>query len=1764
MPAYLDFDSSKKFRDSILNRTLQVPNGPQTFTSQNYLVHTQNDFANVDPGDVVKSTDFNRDSALVKTQAKNLADLDSKHIYENQNDYSVTDPGDVIKSTDFNRNSALTKAQTKNLADLDPEHIYENQNDFSVTDPGDVIKSTDFNRNDSLRKTQGLNLADLDSEHIYENLSTFAVKDPGDVENVTGEFNRSESLKKTQAKNLANLDPKNIYENQNDYSVVDPGDVENVPGAEVQPFTRKKSLEKLQNVNVYSPENYFILSDLRTYVKSIKKIEYDHIDFENKSKFHNIVSLATTTNYENETDLFKFTYDYVLKQNEGPLRQRIEQNILLATVGKANFLDIFSNTGAGSVLTNILTGKESLIEYNYKITVDSSLSGKVVDFLQVVAGVESPFSIIPGNYLTDPKGEVTNSLTTGIDRLLGIRTKNEVSSNPSDLMVEYMGEGQKRRLYDGLRLNKYAPNYNKSSKYGESNTLINFVNNVAEGVSNLLTGDAPIGKSYIGDDRNNSVNNVTNINNSYQLAILFDGNLTGHTGGEKNIDERGSIAGTLTWYSSTGNQYLGNHGNGKRKATSSEINLLEKTLSTNFTFRDDSILGKTQKIIESGAGLIGDAKKSHISNVIDQTSRIFKEGEQMLSRGSAVLYSGYTAADIQSGTGEEYCRVWTKDKGYTQYQDLVRKNGLIRKFKNSVVDNTFNLNIAPLSDPGGRNFEGSTNIINDGVREGFYAKKYMFSIENLAWKASTTTLFTYNDLPYCERGNNGGRVMWFPPYNLKVNEQSQAKWNENDFIGRPEPIYTYVNTTRNANISFNVIVDHPSIMNYLVHNYWKGLTDDKADELINSFFAGCVEDSIDFYSLLLTYPQLTLSELETVDRYIKGTKDKNTITKYRSKIIPKEDTESTTTTNSTGTEKKTDGSETPETVKYYFYYKNDIPGPDGEGYYSNQTYGKLFESYIDQKEADLNELELGIDEIWSATGTTLAKNDLNHLCGQTSFDGLDKTEVKKTVTDQLITGFTNLETDYNNYSNKLTELKAGLADGTVTSITTNIDSSCSAVADDKYNLNLSFRRSHSIILDVMEKIKKEGVDVSKLFSWPAVDSKEQKTITISQEIKIPFKDLGYENNNGALIFTTIKNDGEQGETGKGVNKVTVECSDKNFAYKKLKRTAPLAFYCRKSIIELTAVKKVPLVGGQTNPPEQSGSGGGGDNTIIESYEEPIANTPTIDEVKKIIMKILAECYYFKILKEDSPMVYSSLKERLQYFSPAFHSMTPEGLNERLTFLQQCVRPGDTIPVKGITDSKDMNARNTSFGPPPICVLRIGDFFHCKMVINTLNISYDDSLWDFNPEGVGMQPMIAKVDLSVSLIGGHGLEKPVERLQNALSFNFYGNTEIFDYRSTATEDRMPFYKLGIEKIVEDSIVEAKKKLKVDVNASEKLLTGNYIGELKGTKLSYDKIINEIYEYADEYIDNYQKAFTAINNKYGAKIASMFLSPTYRKNYNYEVQTSVGKTTIEMLGEYDNNKSLSSYVNIFGLQMTNKLNLTDLTSLIGLSLGIITTIANIKLNNYAKQTIDDAVNSFTQEDSVKKLEESRNKLILALDKLNFLIDIGHDATLYDLRSSKAVNFADFNKDTLYSKYTNVVNYINEGTIYFKTLFDENYDFNNKDLPMDDVTFSEFLGILWKDKLQAILIFLDFPNPQLNNIVEKAMSKFISSAVSKINTNLGYDIPAENCLILSDNNPIEFTITDENYTLSNDELKKLNLVLSLTNFSTDNMLNYYRKNG
>ena len=198
----------------------------------------------------------------------------------------------------------------------------------------------------------------------------------------------------------------------------------------------------------------------------------------------------------------------------------------------------------------------------------------------------------------------------------------------------------------------------------------------------------------------------------------------------------------------------------------------------------------------------------------------------------------------------------------------------------------------------------------------------------------------------------------------------------------------------------------------------------------------------------------------------------------------------------------------------------------------------------------------------------------------------------------------------------------------------------------------------------------------------------------------------------------------------------------------------------------------------------------GSNALDTAPDEPVETTPrTVTSTTVEAMPAYMynnEYKYFKELEDgNSDLVYKNIVDKVKYFDPAFHSITPEGFNARLTFLHQCTRQGPTNSVsQASSGSRDYikYAGNLAFGRAPYCILRIGDFFHTKICIDSVNISYKTGQgiqWDLNPEGAGVQPMFADVNINFKFIGGQDIGGSIEVLQNAVSSNYYANASIYD-------------------------------------------------------------------------------------------------------------------------------------------------------------------------------------------------------------------------------------------------------------------------------------------------------------------------------------------------------------------------------------------------
>jgi hypothetical protein len=998
--------------------------------------------------------------------------------------------------------------------------------------------------------------------------------------------------------------------------------------------------------------------------------------------------------------------------------ERIGRAIVRETIGRANFLNINSSTN----VVNILTGRVPLIEPNYQITVPGNPITAAADFGLRLGGSLVPFSLIPGSYF-DPNINPGQPTTIGQALLanplaaLGNLTSKLLGAGKtgSEIFYNNTGAGQKSILWKNINYNRYKPNYDRTllDRLGgaivgsETNNANFYIGSTTSDPSRVFSPSRALPVDAFGNEQQAPVFGP------HELAQLYEGPSKEIRLGANGptYSNGGGIEGGFTWVSP---KYKGNAG--KKVGVGGVIldqdedfkpSSYNTTESTERTFKEGSILDDTQRIINSQPE--GGKRLQHVGNAIDQVSKVFHDGYKELTKGSRVIQ--YTGA-IGQEVGTEYCRVFTKDVPYLQYNDLQKTDGIVtegRRFSYSVLDKTYNLNIAPNKQEGGQD---STNLI--GTVNNAYAKKYMFSIENLAWATSNTPGFSVADLPVCERGPNGGRVMWFPPYGLTFSETVQANWQSNEFIGRPEPIYTYKNSSRGGTLSWKIVVDHPSVLNVIVNKVLANETNKvRVDSILESFFAGCRK--YDLYELAKKYYTISPNDLFDIQQAIS------------SKELSKEQLEfainTVKTTPDLSPDTGTGGS--PETTlksfeNFAFYFNNDIPKK------FNEPFTPLYNTYIGQKTYYQQQSPSTAEQTTSFFDSVVTPN--------------------KEKMDELI--------------NELVNQFENNSEGTVT-IT--INSSTSPAATRAYNDILSAKR----------------IDSAAIFITG--DSRMTKYVTGTPQrliVKI-----------GAALGERASVQKYDEKTKSFQPNTSVSCGDNDGNSQALNKEiyTTNAMACRRAYISdiqstLNAPKVVPPAKVTTeNVP----------NDVPKTVTTPPIEPKYIDKdniSKRVLRSLLSECDYFETIKEETPMVYDNLRDKLKFFQPAFHSITPEGLNSRLTFLQQCMRPGDTIPtiktINGAATPDYSDATNTSFGAPPVLVLRVGDFYNTKIIPTSLGIQYENL--DINPEGIGVQPMIANITLGFNFVGGSGLKESVDKLQNALTFNYYANTEIYDDRADSTD------------------------------------------------------------------------------------------------------------------------------------------------------------------------------------------------------------------------------------------------------------------------------------------------------------------------------------------------------------------------------------------
>ena len=802
-----------------------------------------------------------------------------------------------------------------------------------------------------------------------------------------------------------------------------------------------------------------------------------------------------------------------------------------------------------------------------------------------------------------------------------------------------------------------------------------------------------------------------------------------------------------------------------------------------------------------------------------------------LSRGRNLRKLDLT---YENGYPNPYCRVWTTHYQYSKYKHLIRGKWASDE-QNSGTDH-YTLNredqlmrpnkgyerlkgMTSLDPENGRPIFAPYYVNNRNKMKEDSIKRCMFSIENLAWKdiIPDTTLIrkgkedkkvqeddpvvddllpgqgngTYEyrkkvttvtgvakglgmTLTPEQRGPNGGRIMWFPPYNLKFSEQSHADWTPNEFIGRGERIYSYVNSERTGTLSFTILVDHPSIINEWTRGGKMGKTANKTtplskDEMILRYFAGC--DSLEFnprkeydvpYSVITTEETHITQGTKEVDA---GT-EKKKVTRQEEKEVPDEEA----------------------TMTFYsvFYFPNDYSAED---FIKNKKYSDGIAEMFEKGNRSLGNVGYERSVNTGSTSTGMTYNGKPYVTAKGK-DGKTRDwnyPVDTRVNNEVLrnedrykdmTDFGLNASFYGNFWSGIPEedrIIEYINSGNTGTMNPNFKDAISLVkipagTDKKY-----FIPAYNFYKNLEPIIKKLNSATKNLYKYDinVQGFASKHGYTSSNSILA--------SNRAAVIAEWIRSlscfdfNGKDSisHNGNGELEETNTATESDFK-PKAARAAVVTFKIiptKKDIIEVQDYEEVPIKENKEFKEVIE------NKTVEENYDTSKSDDYENDTYDN-------EYTYFKQINENDDMVKRYISDKVDYFDPAFHSITPEGFNARLTFLQQCVRQGPTISASDLGMGSAYGAGNLSFGRAPFCVLRIGDFFNTKICIQNINIEYDNNgiQWDLNPEGVGLQPMFANVSINFTFLGGSDISGPIARLQNAASFNYYANTSVYDRRS----------------------------------------------------------------------------------------------------------------------------------------------------------------------------------------------------------------------------------------------------------------------------------------------------------------------------------------------------------------------------------------------
>ena len=936
-----------------------------------------------------------------------------------------------------------------------------------------------------------------------------------------------------------------------------------------------------------------------------------------------------------------------------------------------------------SINLNSIVNGGKLFQLHKDLRITKNENGGFMDMVERITGFY-PTKKNPFNDKSDNTTYINNTTDGQLDFLINSINQNVYKT--SDPTLKLRGSSIKNPIHDRKNLinieNKkffifddirFYP-YNDSNLNTSSSLYSTFNENMINATNNIVDSNQEYGGNKI------FVNNLGKPTKSNDVNIYTQNTWLD----DEKIDSNNVLWGRDGVDKSTNNSSIEFRGNYNIEKTPNII--ADDKFDEKFGVKGAGLLEYTRNLINAKEGSVGDLTKKAFKE--DDGSFGFNGSGLWKSNNSN--YANSTKSEIKNSTG---VRQHTRLDPYDRFAKAIRFDGNILYNGNvdSVIYNTVKPRIHPT-----RNEKDEINN-----------KNLMFSIENLAVSVNKEGMVDdeYGTvIPKSEVGQSGGRIMWFPPYAMEIQETATAKYESTVMVGRNEPMYNYQNSERTAVLNFTLLIDYPPhVSGYNSPREISEFFEFGGEPLGNKVSINNLEKQIEIL-------KKRKKDIENVIPYVFNT--------------PKVFSKTT------------------------IYFPNDIPSLDYD------PYSVIDEIYWGSYDIS-SEVKNEYDNTWYGLNSPIyvKKNFTSYITPE----GLSK---QKLILPKTYSQYNSINTydDFGNcaLNNILYEL------GTIPKEERKyyeiyINGYCSQLWKTDYNKLLGIRRALTAKALISSRLKELFNEISDLDSYNL---------------------MGFN-----VIIDSFGESGadDKGDTPEGIPELVVKTD-------------------RRAEIEIRRSSE----GNEKKKDDKYNKDVDELNKQI-SEKEKLLNEQKTPKNDTTFNNIFNERKEFK---SELKHGFNDIKDN--YYAPIFHSQTPEDFHKRLTFLQQCVRQGSAVTYKSVTDNTNvLKARNSVFGRQPICILRVGDFFFTKVVIESVNVDYTETTWDMNPEGFGMQPMLAKVTLNMKVIGGQSLKGPIDALQNAVSYNYYANsTYTANGRyilPSAMAEMQVAYKTGVHTVEGDAII-----------------------------------------------------------------------------------------------------------------------------------------------------------------------------------------------------------------------------------------------------------------------------------------------------------------------------------------------------------------------